>query len=200
MILLLACASVEDGERDPDRYLRILTDTTSDNHTLMQDCGAILGANLRGDCMFTIARRGTIVNAAVWCPQVEPGIWRDECWFVAAESAAMRGEFDAARQQCMEAGVFAEQCRIHVFQLLVFEEVQPTFSTDRAAAEEHYAGLLASWEVRRAAPALQRMWRDWFTVVGGGVAGCVTVSPAHRGVCEDGTQVEAKTRPGPSGR
>lgn len=178
---------------DADQYLRILSDTTANNHALLRECGAIEASELRGDCALAIARRGAISGgAAEWCPLVEPGIWSDECWFAASESTAMRGEIAAAAQQCLEAGQFQEQCRLHVFQLQLPGEIQPGFSSDAAAAEQHYAALLKTWEIQRAAPALQRMWRDWFALVGIPVGGCEVVTQVRRGACEAGA---AKTRP-----
>lgn len=199
LLLLLSCARVgTPPEGDPERYLRLLSDTTTAIDTLLAECKEIEDWALRGDCSLALARRGTSSgDALTWCRKIEPGLWRDECLFSAAESAAMRDRFELSRELCAQAGTFREQCNMHTFQLLVATETD--IPGDLAAAEQHHAALLAEWAsaqepevLGRIAPAaLERLWMEWFTAVlleRGAVetGGCSVVTAEHQSACRDG--------------
>ena len=99
ILLLLSCARLEASpESDSERYLRLLSDTTTAVDTLLAECQEIGDWALRGDCSLALARRGTSSgDALTWCRKIEAGMWRDECLFSAAESAAMRDRFELSR-------------------------------------------------------------------------------------------------------
>ena len=199
--LILSCARLESTpESDSERYLRLLSDSTTSVDTLLVECQEIEDWALRGDCSLALARRGTSSgDALTWCRKIEPGLWRDECLFSAAESAAMRDKFELSRELCAQAGTFRQQCNMHSFQLLV--DTQTDIEGDLAAAEQHYASMLAEWAstqepevLERTAPAaLERLWVDWFTAVlmTRGVVeagGCAVVSAANQPACRAGAE------------
>lgn len=199
ILLLLSCQrATAPLETDAERYLRLLSDTTAAVDTLLAECQEIDDWALRGDCSLALARRGTSSgDALTWCQKIEAGLWRDECLFSAAESAAMRDKFELSRELCSHAGTFRQQCNMHTFQLLVATETD--IQGDLAAAEEHYATLLAEWAAdqepevmeRMAPAALKRLWTEWFTAVllARGVIeadGCSVVSAPNQSACLDG--------------
>ena len=191
ILSLLACVPVEDvRERDEARYLRILQDSQTSGEELIRDCQRIGESVLRGDCSLAIALRwASSGDAMAWCALIEPGFWRDECLFDAAESAAIRRNFDLAQQLCDQAGTFQTQCNFHTFQIVA--DAEAGIPGDLNAAEQHYAELLETWHIQGAPAARERMWIDWFTsvFVAKGMSdegGCLTISAEHRSACESG--------------
>ena len=184
---LLAC---ETPESDSERYVRILTDTETANAVLLRDCKELVDNTLRGDCSLALALRGAgTAGASKWCPEVEAGMWRDECWFSVAESAAMRGNMPLAREHCLEAGQFQESCNYHAFQQDVHRAISG--AGDLGVMEQTLSELLTTWKLDRAPAALERIWTEWFRAVlmsRKAVAedDCVPVSDAHRAACEAG--------------
>jgi len=74
---------------------------------------------LAGDCALSVAlgtaaAEGLLADA--YCLEVPEGIWRSECYFIAAEKARSTGHPDQAIVLCGQAGSFAADCAFHLWQ------------------------------------------------------------------------------------
>lgn len=105
MLLLLACAP--SPTHDHATYQAVVAAPSGDVAADLARCATIADADLAGDC--------ALVAAADHCDQIAPGLWRDECWFQAAEAANRRGDATAAIDACGAAGRFAPECTYHLW-------------------------------------------------------------------------------------
>ena len=193
---LLSCACKEaPSESDAERYLRLLNDTTTQADTKLAECLEIEDLWLRGDCSLVIVSKATRGgNPLPWCQKLEAGLWRDECMFSAAESVAMRGNFDRARELCDHAGSFFLQCRAHAFNL--FLSSKSDIDGDLSVVEQYYISMRSEWfsavELESgSARATDRLFTAWFSMVlqaRGEIEkdACSEVSLEHQQVCQRG--------------
>jgi len=117
--LLAACAGAADPAGDRARYLGVLREPRGPVDARLARCAEIGDADLRGDCALAVAQQeGRRPQGAISrvCPEVPEGVWRQECWFLAAEAARRRGEEEAAVELCARSGPFAEDCAQHLWQ------------------------------------------------------------------------------------
>ena len=108
---LAACA----GPSDRDRYRAALADPEQRSPAA---CAGLRDASLAGDCGLVVAQRRLEAGEAaeVACAPVPEGTWRSECWFVAAEAAAVRDLDGRAAALCRRAGSLDEDCAQHLWQ------------------------------------------------------------------------------------
>lgn len=119
MILLLhACV----GEV-PDREAYVEASRSMTFEDAWTWCGRIDEPDPRGDCQSGAVERFARFEA---CPEVEPGRWRDECLFVAAETLGRRGELDDAFTACT-ASTYRSQCQDHLLGLLSMQLLDAPF-------------------------------------------------------------------------
>ena len=108
-LLLLAACGVDPAVEDARRYRAALLRPED-----AEACARIEGAALRGECEALAhgARAATDPAAAeAGCAAMAPGPWRDECFFLLADTV---GAHDAEAQRlCAEAGRYRSQCAGH---------------------------------------------------------------------------------------
>lgn len=78
-------------------------------------CLAVQSPALRAECQVfaaaSLAAEGGVDVARALCEGMEPGTWRDECWFTVADEAQASGP--AAIELCTASGAFREPCLGH---------------------------------------------------------------------------------------
>ena len=95
------------------------------------------------------------------CGRVMGTVWRDECWFRAAEIFAERDALDTAAALCLNIERFRDACAQHLWDpalAAVWLDATPEQALSRA--EE----LFAEWDPRvgAATDLTDRFWRHWY--------------------------------------
>ena len=111
----------------------------------LQRCRNLSDEALAGDCAMSIAARGSPEPGA-WCTEVPLGIWRDECWFKAAETAGEHGNVEQALQACSQSGAFEPHCQYHLWQHEIVVVTKPYNLDQLAAAVAEGRRLNAKWK------------------------------------------------------
>ncbi len=107
LALLLACRTPADHEV----YTQALH---ADREHAWDLCSRITDVTLRGDCQADIAGRDLRFED---CGAIEAQVWRDECWFEAAEAQSRSGDMSGALGACQRSG-YAHECQDHVLGML----------------------------------------------------------------------------------
>jgi hypothetical protein len=123
-LLLLALGACDRAPDAPDaadraRYAAMLAAESEPPATVRAGCGEIRHAGLRGDCQLAAlgrADREQDGELAAWCPEMDRGTPRSECWFVVAERRRRTGDLEGAAQACGLAGPFEEDCARHLWE------------------------------------------------------------------------------------
>lgn len=148
----IACTKTvpNPAQRDRDAYLSVVRATNPDATQNLATCSTIQDAPMRSECTLLVARgqafRGTDL-AYDWCPLVDGQIWKDECYFMAAESAWARRDNHGARTLCQSAGRFYHACSQHLYQLGRNQEVGHQ-GTDPVTARKRLDALISDTGVR----------------------------------------------------
>ena len=82
-------------------------------------CERIGDQQTRAECQFVVATDGATKAGEApesRCQRVPRGVWRDECWFDAAETWRRQGDGDRAGELCVKSGRFSVDCRQHLYQ------------------------------------------------------------------------------------
>ena len=113
MLLVGACVEATPAPTYA-RYLAVVQDPGLREPAA---CAGLAGS-VGGDCELTIAGRRLDAGGAAEavCGDVRAGVWRSECWFLAAEAAGAAGRDGYAAQLCRRSGPFAEDCAQHLWQ------------------------------------------------------------------------------------
>jgi hypothetical protein len=114
------------GPEDRALYLRALSAKSGDENARFALCDDIRDPQTRGDCALAVAVEGARrAREAIQdrCPRVPRGIWRSECYFMAAEHARRQGQPSVAARLCAEAIDFHDDCGQHLWQTSVRELV-----------------------------------------------------------------------------
>ena len=122
MLLLLLAACGGSPAEDVERYAALVAQRSPDPARDMDACAELDDVNLAGDCALVIAQRAATarkVAPGTWCDDVPSGVWRDECWFQAAEIERRRGREQEAATQCQKSGPFINDCAQHLWQTRV---------------------------------------------------------------------------------
>lgn len=118
LLVASACAEAEPAG-DVARYAAVAAEDGGTEADLAT-CGGISDDSLAGDCALLVVARSEL-PAEEACPRVPKGIWRDECWFVAAEARRAAGQDGSAAQLCLRAGAFRDDCGQHLWQTAVHD-------------------------------------------------------------------------------
>ena len=193
-----------DASADRAVYLDVLSNRKIEPAEGLERCGTIVDGNLAGDCALHVvmveARRPS-GRPGQWCETVPVGTWRDECWFVSAESAKRARNLEEAARFCLEAGAFRDDCAQHLWQSEVhglihrrgsraFADVLPKVE----AVYDRWAPLLADQSDFDA-----RFWAKFFQNGFEGQGGfvdlshCDVLAKPHAARCEQaGTEMYAR--------
>ncbi|MEL6342527.1 MAG: hypothetical protein AAFV53_05300 [Myxococcota bacterium] len=178
---------------DHARYRSVLTQPGLPVDDALAACDAITDRDLRGDCALSAVTAPGRDDIAGRCPAVPRGVWREECYFIAAERVNRQGDAVLAAGLCQQAGRFSLDCAQHLWQTpvhqLIFSKGTAGFAHALPAAEQLYA----AW-----APVLAsetdfetRFWEKYF---GNGFEGqgrpidlsaCDGVPAPRRDACRD---------------
>jgi hypothetical protein len=150
-------------------------------------CEQIQDSVTRADCQTQVVlRRGDGS-----CDAVDPGTYRDECYFHSAEQANRAGKAKDAAEFCSKSGQFAKDCQQHLWQspLRTVMQHQQSFTKRYELAHEVYC----EWQ-----PLLgeeegfeDRFWdrgwnsamaQDWRT----DISACAALTTSQRERCEKG--------------
>lgn len=116
-------------------------------------CATLSDPYLAGDCalqVVTVEAHRPNGRPDRWCDRVPAGVWRDECWFVSAESWRRRRDEKRAAALCTKAGVFKNDCGQHLWQNVASRLARggpSTFARQLPQAErlyDHWAPMLAA--------------------------------------------------------
>jgi len=139
---------------DRDTYRQVVSDRRIAPEAGLASCATIRDATLAGDCALhvtSVEARRPEGRPARWCPEVPEGVWRDECWFIAAEQANRSKRAQAAADFCQRSGAFVDDCAQHLWQsevrALIHRRGSRSFSDALPAAEAvhtRWSPLLAS--------------------------------------------------------
>lgn len=108
----MACTTPTSPAEDARVFAEVLAHPTAPG--AMSACGGIGDANSRGECQLKVALNQEDQGMA--CAQVSVSLYRDECFFMAAEAARRRGAYPAAVTLCADSGVFITDCQQHLWQ------------------------------------------------------------------------------------
>ncbi len=109
-------------EAAPQGNWAIYTEIVGRDPKLLEDlprCTAMDDASLAGDCALTVAlgvAKAQGIAPQTHCSKVPEGMWKDECFFIAAERARSSGKVDLAVKLCEQAGRFTPDCAFHLWQ------------------------------------------------------------------------------------
>lgn len=186
-LCLLGCSG---GSSDQDRanYTAVLSSPRPPEDALRR-CAEIVDPALAGDCALVVVAQAPEPGAL--CESVPAGMWREECWFLAAEATNRSGDALSAAGLCQKSGRFALDCAQHLWQTPVHGLI-------------HGPGAVAFGEVIPKAEALYAAWapmmveqtdfeqRFWSKFFGNGFEGqgspvdldwCTPLSPARQEAC-----------------
>lgn len=108
--LLLAAACADEPE-DRELYRQALGELSAE---ALLTCDRIVDEGLRGECRAGAAARMArkdITASREACAAIGDAVWREECFFLAADEAELIGR--PALETCAEAGRFADRCTQH---------------------------------------------------------------------------------------
>ena len=149
LALLVACG----GPSDTSLHAAVLA---ADLESVeVADCGTIRHEELRGECQlyaaFTVgSRRGEELGPR--CDAVDEGVWRDECYFLAAEDLRRRQrDFAAAGALCARSSRFVDDCGQHLWQ-----------SPVKVIVDRH----LATGDLESALAEATPVYCEWETILG----------------------------------
>lgn len=112
-------------------------------------CRAIQEQALQGDCYAALAQDGEDIEGGDLCGELPASLWRDECFFTAAERARATQDHDRAATLCMEAGRFLNDCSIHLWR----GELRTAL---------HPGGMRTLFEDRRSIDRIHDRWATLF--------------------------------------
>ncbi len=145
LLTLLAC---EQAPPDAQQHAAVLEAPPASVE--LGDCARIRSDDLRGECQlywaFNLA--GALkLPPGERCEQLD-GIWRDECFFLAAEQLRRsRADPRAAGALCARAGRFGDDCGQHLWQTPVAQIAgRHARSLDLAGALEQATPVYCEWE------------------------------------------------------
>jgi len=101
-----------------DRYASALVGPAEDAGPRLDECLTLTDPDLAGDCALVVIRHATTNSDGdpeLLCPMVPKGIWREECWFEAAELVRRKSK-QRAVSYCDRATRFRDDCRQHLWQ------------------------------------------------------------------------------------
>jgi hypothetical protein len=133
------------GLSDAERLTRALALPPDAVEEAIALCEGIRDAGSAGACAerVVIAVDGAEKTPGARCERVPQGVWREECYFQAAEITRRKGDTDRAGELCAKAGPFVNDCGQHLWQTAL-----------KAVVERHDDPI----ERRERAERLYRLW------------------------------------------
>lgn len=162
--ILLACvSSVSDAEIYTE--LVSLEEPNAEIHLL--ECRSLQSESLQGDCQLAVAvhaAKAQKMPPETWCPDIDDPVWREECFFQAAEYWNEQEDPARAAMLCAKAGKFQTDCSQHLWQralrALTWRSGSRKFAENLSTAEEIYAGWMPLLESSEDVQV--RFWRRYY--------------------------------------
>ncbi len=145
-LLLSACQSNAPRTADREKYVYATVTKGLGAEARFDACSEISVDLLVAECMLAVAQTAAQVHQKAlsdYCPRLPDGVWKDECYFLAAE-AVKRHDKEEAAEMCNESGQFVDDCGQHLWQTAV-----------GAIAPRSVEG----WEI--ALPKAERLYKKW---------------------------------------
>ena len=140
LALVLGCAPPRVDADARATYVGLVSSPTGDVAADLARCAALPDPALAGDCALVVA----VAAEPPACAQVPLALWRDECWFQAAEAANRAGDPAGAVDRCGRAGAFAAECTYHLWR----QASKVASDPDPLAALDAIAPVQAAWMAR----------------------------------------------------
>lgn len=193
----LAC-SMSSSQPDWQVYAQTIA-KESPTEADMRTCDTLQDRTLAGDCSLTIAtrlsRQGD-VPLQTSCPQVSPGVWQEECYFVAAERARSAGQVPTAIKLCQQSGQFAPDCAFHLWQRAMRSLAQRIVLETMAEQQDRMRSQHQRWSERVGSFSNfdSIYWRKLFRAIWDGVSRvdpviCDVLDPDLIPKCRIGAQI-----------
>jgi hypothetical protein len=188
LLALLGCGH-DAAEHDRARYASVLRSPTPAAATLAR-CKEIQDPALAGDCSLVVIAAAEAAPGTL-CGEVPEGMWREECWFLAAEAINRSGDALLAAQMCQRSGRFAMDCAQHLWQTPVHTLIHEPGAAAFATALPQAEALYSAWSpmMDEQTDFAERFWSKFF---GNGFEGqglpvdlrwCEPVSLPHQEDC-----------------
>ena len=130
----------------------------SDARQALAACDALNDGQASASCRVDVVRRHGLLDEAL-CGELSPGAWRDECFFVMAETTVMGGNPDGARVLCASAGRQRGACQGHVL-LATYRRILAQCAHPVDCLES--ARPLVTRAVGEPPDTLERAWSDFY--------------------------------------
>lgn len=193
---LLACAGggeTSGRAADGRLYAQVLAEPAEDTSEDLGRCGQISDAHTRGECTLVVVQRMAEAGRTPpedGCAIVTEEPWSSECWFMAAEHWAKRGEPARAAELCTQAGPFVDDCAQHLWQDDVYALVRRQGSRVLPKRLPQAQALYRTWEpvLGSSTDFSVRFWRRFYEAPFEperplDLAACEELPGAHRDLC-----------------
>lgn len=136
----LACTTPERARGPAFVLIEALEVAPQDGHKALRLCNQLEDSDTRDHCIASVIDLSGDPSAAAYaCPSVGAEVWKQECYFMAAEAAIRLNQDDDAQTWCRSSGSFAHRCLIHLWRRdadSLFRSIDPADAA-RAIAEEY---------------------------------------------------------------
>lgn len=167
-LLTAACGSGEPSRAQDGRiYAAVLAEPAEEAADDLGRCGQIADDHTRGECTLVVVQRMADAGRSPpedGCALVTEEPWSSECWFMAAEHWAKRGEPARAAELCTRAGPFVDDCAQHLWQDDVYALVRRQGSRVLPKRLPRAQALYRTWEpvLGSSSDFSVRFWRRFY--------------------------------------
>ena len=131
------------GGGDAHHFDDALQALAEDPHRSLRLCRRLEQQDLRDHCLVAVVESGALAHQAAYlCLEITTELWRDECWFVAAEGAVQAAQHPQALERCRRAGRFSKRCVSHIWHLAAAAGFEGASSDQQWAQATYRAALL----------------------------------------------------------
>jgi len=164
-LVLGACKDAAPRQADREWYLYATLAKGLEAAERFTACHKISKKVVVGECMLAVAQTAAQVRheaLSTYCPQLPDGLWKDECYFLAAESVK-RHDREEAGAMCNAAGQFVDDCGQHLWQSAV-GGIAPRTSDGWEAALPKAERLYQKWApiLTESTDFASRFWQRFF--------------------------------------
>lgn len=158
------CGGGGGGPNDAERLSQALALPPDAVEEAIALCEGIRDPGSAGACAerVVVAVDGANKTPGARCERVPDGVWREECYFQAAEIARRRGDTDEAGELCAKAGPFINDCGQHLWQSALKSIVES--NDEPAERRERAERLYHLWEpvLGDSSDMASRFWQRFY--------------------------------------
>ena len=189
MLLVLLGCQTDPVHQDRQHYQAVLSAPRPSQPALSR-CSEIVDPALAGDCALVVVSASEAEPGSL-CGQVPAGMWREECWFLAAEAINRRGDSVSAAAMCQRSGRFALDCAQHLWQTPVHSLIHGPGAAAFVEVLPRAEAIFDAWSPLMAEQSdfSERFWSKFF---GNGFEGqgqpidlgwCEPIPEEHQAAC-----------------